>query len=361
MLLTVVAGISLLPQHVVARSPLPHLAFALLLNNHLAEIRTDTGQVMADTVLSSQPVPPSLRFYGHYLSLTSNGQTLYAIVLGDPRRASHLAIIDAATGTVRSRVVLPRGMVFHGVAVGPRTGQVYLFGNRGGDAFIALLNPSTGRVVRSTTVRRSRQDGLQWRIYEGIVRSDEQTAFISYWRGGAVGVDAVALPSFIRRTCGATTSGCVSSNFESLAEYRGHIIIQDKRSTNGFVALKLGGKRAARYTLRMGGDQHRGDWALDPRTGRIYQLGSCGYTGGLSALNLQNDQTQTLVLSYASQDICGERITVGHASMVVIGRTQLVIPQLGHPGEVLLVNGENGGRLLHRVSVSADVIDVAAS
>jgi len=108
-----------------AASPTPTV-FALLADNRLLMVRLATGAVMARLRLGPPPVAAALA--GYYLALSNDGRTVFALV-PDAQR-DRLCVIDPALVRVEVCHRLPAGLLFHSLAVGPKTGRLYLFGDR---------------------------------------------------------------------------------------------------------------------------------------------------------------------------------------------------------------------------------------
>jgi hypothetical protein len=66
------------------------------------------------------------------------------------------------------------------------------------------------------------------------------------------------------------------------------------------------------------------------------------------------------VTGNTDRTVCGERISAGSQSLVVIGKTEFVYPVLQHKAVLLLISGRTG-KVLHRVRASTDPMDLIAS
>jgi len=229
--------LALLPILVVvlspASAPQPHptsgpTVFALLVNNHLLAVRATTGAVISDRVLAPAPVPRPLAFRGYYLALSKDRESLYILVLGKPQARDYLVVVDVATTRVQKWYALARGIIFLSVAVGPVSGRIYLFGNRAGDAIVTVLDPRTGSALSTRVVRRGH--GVNWRIYRGLVWSNERELFINYWRGGGRGIDAVSLPGARLQGCRAAQGvGCFWPEGLNIEQYGGPLRMVARR------------------------------------------------------------------------------------------------------------------------------------
>src|SRR5207245_350711 len=160
------------------------------------------GTVLAQTRLAPSPPAGADRSTGHYLVLSGDGRYVFILVPGQLEAPDRLAIVDAETGQVQVTLPLPDTATFRGVALGPRTGRVYLFGNAGEvvrppgvdplaprqvSVVVAVLDPARGQVVEGWTARSA--DGHDWRVYHGAVSTDESRVFVSFHGPDTTGID----------------------------------------------------------------------------------------------------------------------------------------------------------------------------
>ena len=90
--------------------------------------------------------------------------------------------------------------------------------------------------------------------------------------------------------------------------------------------------------------------------GRLYAVGSCGYTGGLAAVDLATHRTQVLAPSRTPGVICGERIAaIGDGSLLVVAETAIPVPTLV-PGALVVLSSD--GKTLRTIKTSAEPIDL---
>ena len=201
--------------------------------------------------------------------------------------------------------------------------------------------------------------------------SDERELFINYWRGEGIGIDAVSLPSGRLHDCRTVQIGCFASEGLNIEQYGDRLVVESQTASHAFLELNANGGLRKTVPIHMVGDPHTGDWDIDRSTGRLYQVGSCGYTGGLAVLDRETGSSRMLappgtpgagvpVTGRNDRTVCGERISAGSQSLVVIGKTESVYPVLQHKAVLLMMNGR-AGRVLHRVRTPTDPIDLIAS
>ncbi len=109
------------------------------------------------------------------------------------------------------------------------------------------------------------------------------------------------------------------------------------------------------YDLHLEGN-HLVEFGIATGIGRLFAVGSCGYTGGLAAVDLATHQTQVLAPSRTPGVICGERIVaLGDGSLLVIAKTGMPVPSLV-PGALVVLSGD--GKTLRTIKTSAEPIDL---
>ena len=364
------------PDATAAKRPAPRVAedgviFALLADGGLATFSLASGRAEGKIPLGRFPDPG----VGRYLAPSRDGRTLFALLPGTRDGPSRVAAVDVATTHARGYYRLPEGIVFRSLAVGPKTGRLYLFGNRpegavegsGGDppedAVVAVVGPSEGRLLESRTIREA--DDTAWRVYTGEVSPDERRLFVSY-HGGASGVDWVEVaPDGLDRCEDRASTGtpCFPAHSGVVVREDGRFLTSpgdgpwvEERYRNGALVR--------RWDTGLEGN-HMLDLAVDQRADRLYVLGSCGYTGGLSKVDLGTGRVKMLAgtradLGSASSRegaVCGARVAVGPGSLLVVGKTQSPVPQPGVPGSLLLIDGDEG-RKIRVLDATAEPVDV---
>ncbi len=355
------------------------LAFALLADNRLFAVSLPDGKVVAQRRLGPPP-PLEVRGEwwrsadGHYLALSKNGHTVYAVVPGlVPGRlggTDHLAIIDAATVRVRAAYPLIRGLAFHSVAVGRRTGRLYLFGNRavgGGfasspaDAVVIVMDAKTGTVLANWTAKKAQ--GYNHFSYRGLVSSNERKLFISYHGFDTTGVDAFTISRRGLQRCQSPCcqlpygprDGCILGH-GSMELYGDGLLVSEG---NGSI-YEIGAAGRVRRTFDSGlKHNHLLEFTIDRQAGRLYAVGSCSYAGGFTALDLRSGRSRILVQE-PNYDICGERSALASSSLLVIAKTLGVIPQIGLQGHLLFLDTRTG-QVQRRILTPAEAVDVLVS
>lgn len=263
--------------------------FSLLTNNHLVVADIDTGAILAELTLAGPPARPSQT---RAMAVSPERRTLYAVVTEASGRA-RVAVIDTTTLGLVDSIDLGADMEYRGLALGPRTGRLYVFANQRGDAVVRVFDPSG--TLQTWLGRKA--EGRTWFIYQGAVSSDETALYLSYHGPDTTGIDRFEMQPTGLLRCSVRTrpeSGCFLTH-GSFALERGALIASMAEQPIGALD-PLTGARRDEYDLRLEGN-HMPEFTVASAVGRIYALGSCGYTGGLSMVDLATKQTQVLVAS----------------------------------------------------------------
>jgi hypothetical protein len=328
------------------------IALALLLDGRLVRVSLPVGVVAAPVLLSRGAIPTT----GHYLAHDANGRTLFALVNRAGGKRDVLVVVDVATGEVRARYELTGEAHFGSVAIGSRTGRIYLFGNRGRSAIVAIRAPD-GRIELGRWTARGGRSG-NWSVYRGVVSEDERLLYLSYHGPDTSGADVFRVDEQRRAECPIPPKpslGCfhlVHGNMEPLGDE-----LVAATGDFGFIRVGPDGTTSGRWDAGLEGN-HLTDFTLDRAEGRVYAVGSCGYAGGFSVVDLASDRVRVLVPPASPPaPVCGERTALAPGSLLVVGKTERPSPIPGKRGALLLVDAKTG-RLRGSISTPAEPIDV---
>jgi hypothetical protein len=328
---------------------------ALLADNRWIAVRTADGQIVARGSVAA--TPSQVLSGGHYLAVSPDGQFLYLLAYPMAGNPSRLVVVDGATAVVRASYLVPQpDVVFYALAVGPQTGLLYLFGNRGPSAIITVLDTHTGAVRMSWTAHAA--DGHTWTVYEGTISPDERHLLVSY-----AGPDTSGFDVFTRT--GSTLQRCQSSQltpgegcfftFRAVAFYGEDILAISGKDS--IVQMDLQG--VPRHTFDTGLHTDLFEFAVDAHRQRLYTVGACGYTQGFSAVDLSAGAAPPSVLT-TSDGVCGERLAVtADGGEIVTGKTSVTLPDPSLPGHLLFVDA-NSGRVQMSVATPSELLDVLA-
>ena len=301
-------------------NPLPATSGDIVLMtaaNHLERLSIATGSSVWDIPLGGEAQLP---FTHHVIALTPDQRRLAALVRGPQ---SEVVIAEVQSGAVVSRRVLPSGVTYQGLDVGPRSGRVYVFGiretgpSRGptkgppAEALVSVLAPDLASLVAVATVRPSA--GFNWSVYQAEVDPSEFHVLMSYHGPDTTGVDMLTLDGDrLVQPCAQAGIGCIESH--------GGFVLRRER-----VFLATGGARiieadATGQTLRVIEtgieNEHLMEFALDSTGSKLFFAGSCKYSRGLFVVDLAT--SKTMALAKQRSQTCGERILVAGESRLVI-------------------------------------------
>lgn len=305
------------------------------------------------------------------LAESPNHHRLY--VLAAAGRHDQVAAVDPADHRIKHRWSLPRTVTYRALVVGPRTGRLYLFGNRkhgkASDAVVTMLDPRTGHVIGTRRVRKAK--GNDWFVYAAATSHNEKRLFLSY-HGDTDGIDVVRRHGDridrCRQTQKDSSIGCITGHGNFLAHHgRVYATLGDPAD---IMKLTLHGHRVSHIHTGLSGN-HLMEFATDLPHHRIYPIGSCDYAGGLAVINLHSGKHNVLAKtkSAAPRDlVCGDRaVTVPGQRLLAVAHViqddsqdtgnnavQLVSTRSGHikqntevhskPADLLGMRIPSGGR-----------------
>jgi hypothetical protein len=360
----------------------PGTIFALLADGRLLALRADGSTAMEPL---APPPPGSGRSTGHLMALSHDAQRLYVLVPGDTQQASSLTVIDATTTRILAQRALGELGVYRALAIGPLTGRLYVFGNRGEtepqpgqdplaprqvSVVIAQLDPDTGAVLAEWLPRQA--DGYDWRVYQGAVSADERRLYVSYHGSNTTGIDWFDVAADGLHRCPASQR----PNFGCIGAHGGFMLHDDKllAATGSTVILEADHTGAAERAIdtQLQGN-HLMEFVVHARDDSLYAVGSCGYTGGFSAVSLRRtgvpttptapgewawDATPGPPRTFRRSGVCGERLALSSdGATLVVGKTQMPVPRAGRPGELLLVDTATGD-VLDTIATPSEPADV---
>jgi hypothetical protein len=178
---------------------------ALLASNKLIAF-SPNGKVLARPSLGRAPRRGLMIGVGNYLGLSNSRRLLFAL---EPRPASSppttpqaVTVVSLARLRVVARYTLPQGILFRSLTVGPRTGRLYLAGNRFADGttqlgaqqeevVAAVVDPKTGGLIFANTIREA--EGHNWMVLASAISPDERYLFVTYHGDDTTGGDWLSM------------------------------------------------------------------------------------------------------------------------------------------------------------------------
>ena len=325
---------------------------ALLADRTLVQIAPDSAEVVARAELGPpQPFAAS----GRFLALSRDRRRLFVLIPAAPGRAQEIRVLDVATLRPVLRFALAEGIVFRALAVGARTGRLYVFGNRPRrgrteDAVITVVGP-TGADPQTTIVRATK--GYDWWIIDAAVAQDESRIYVSY-HGNTTGADWIEVDGDALERCRVRSApgiGCVTrvhGGVEALDD--GFLATTGQ---NPVLQISRTGRIVGTRRSRLPGN-HVMEIALDPQRERAFAVGQCSYTGGLSMIDLVTGRTELV-----TPDVCGEAIAAGADLVAVAERYNATV--LGAPSRIALVDPRSGSARYAKLPLDAVDILVLSS
>jgi hypothetical protein len=361
------------PRPVVLRGKV----FALLADNQLMAINVRDGAVMAQYSVAPPPSPDAGRSTGHYMAPSKDGKRLFILAPGEAGKADNVAVVDAQTAKLlASHSLHDSGDVFRALAIGPSTGRIYLFGDRSGAAIVTVMDPDSGTTLANWIARTA--DGYDWFPYEGAVSFDERVLYISYHGVDTTGIDRFLISDGGLQRCPPSNRpnvGCIGGHGGFLL-YGNSIVTGD----GGGLMFKedMNGTIRSAFDTGLAGN-HLMEFVVDRQTNRLYAVGSCGYSGGVSANDLTAGGTYTLtefgvikwlvspappVILAAPQPRrpvktvpCGQRLALGPDSWLAVGVTARPVPDVSRPGALAILNALTG-EVLRTNKTPSEPVDV---
>jgi DNA-binding beta-propeller fold protein YncE len=340
----------------------------MLADNELIAATIDRG-VIATRRLGLQPSPIAV---SHAMAVSQDHRLLYVLVprgANQPAGSDRVDVINTTTLQVRASYRLDRAVAYRSLALAPHTGRLFLFGTRsepsGQRLQVSMLDPASGRQLGSWDAHPA--SGHTWLPHVAIVAIDERHLVVSYHGSDTTGADVLTLAGGrLVRCAGAPASvGCLQSvHGDVVATAEGHLLATTGDAQR-IEELTLDGQVIRRWDSELTGN-HLMELGLDPERRWLYAIGSCGYTGGLSAIDLRSGAARLLAPPSGPRDpetlrslpgICGERIEAGLGGLVVVAKTARAVPQPQASGAVLVVDGQNG-RLLRTIATPSEPVDL---
>ena len=102
----------------------------LLADNELLAVSANSAAMLGSVRLG--PAPQATRFVARLMALSSDGKRLVVLVSSDKPGDNRVVFVDARTLQIHATVPLLRtDVTYRGLALGSKTGRIYLFGKPG--------------------------------------------------------------------------------------------------------------------------------------------------------------------------------------------------------------------------------------
>jgi hypothetical protein len=326
--------------------------FVLLTDNRLLRVSED-GELLTRTRLA--PAPRGFPSYGGLLAASPDRSTIYALVRGTRQE---LASVDR-DGVVRERHRLPGAVTWRRLAVGPRSGRIFIAGNVAGrrrnevgdvelSVRLLVLSP---RGERLAFERIRRAAGHDWYVNSLTIAEDESSLLVTYHGSDTTGADRVRLDPI--RRCRDTTpawGACLARN-HGRAEWIGDRIL----TATGQPALELLEPSGDVVRKLDTGLQNVHLMEFTPANGAVYAFGNCVQGLGLARVRLAGGRPRTLI-----ERACGDTAALLDDSTLVLGRRQSDDAFGGATEAALLFVDVEARRVEKTVRLATDPADVLA-
>jgi hypothetical protein len=337
-------------------------ALALLADRRL--IKVTFGRRRPDAVLPLGDRRPLAGAVGQLIATARDGRGIFVLVPSKPGGRQSVVLVDPDRMTVVRRVLLPAGDAERTLLVGRRTGRVYVVGNRDHDHEISftVLDPAGRSIRMRAVVDLGPRD---WYVFGAALSEDERDLYVSYHGVDATGGDRFTFVDEVARRCPGRLRpdlGCIFAHGTVVA-YRGGVIATTG-SAETLVESSRRGRVLRTWSTHMARN-HIMEFALDERADEAFAIGSCGYGGGLSDIELRTGHTR--VHRYPAPlppapgaerpGLCGERIALAGRATLLVAKNPIPVPQ-GLPSRLLRLTRD--GRVLDTVATPVEILDVVA-
>jgi hypothetical protein len=309
---------------------------------------------------------------GRYLAFSNDLRSLYVLLPRVQGRRQALMLVDRRTLTARRRVDLPPEIEFRGIAVGRKTGRIYLIGSRpaeptpaaGTTSVVASVPRAGSWNISPEAVRIG--NGHNWWPWDLALSQDERYLYMSY-HGACIpgsgasctsGADALTIANEAFANCendSSITSGCLPRVHGAVIAYRDGII-----ATSGegpLLEITPRGDIVRTWDARLPGN-HIMEAALDRGERYLSVIGSCAYRGGLAVVDRTTGRTRVIAPPTSGGRrpiICGERIVIARDGTAVIARSPTPRAS-GSPASLAVVAGKTFRRTT--IPLPAEALDV---
>jgi hypothetical protein len=326
--------------------------YALLADNTV--IRTDTAFGAWRSVRLAPP-PRDIGGLTAALALSRDGGTLWALAAS----ARRLVALDAATLRVQQTIELPSSRSPRSLAVGQRTGRIYVASNvvvptaarrdPRRSVRLAVRDPSGRRLLADRLLRP--HGGRSWLVYSLALADDERRAYVSYHGSDTTGLDTVDVDALRLTRCRSRSMlGCWGQPHGIAVPYGEDMLTATGASWIADYTLE--GRLVRRLETGLV-RSHVMEFAVSPTEGRLYAAGACGYAPGFAAVDLESGERVPLP---PSGRICGFPVAARDGE-VAVGVSATAVPSPRRRGALAIVDGATG-RVLRRRSTRAEPADV---
>lgn len=284
---------------------------------------------------------------GRYLAALGSDSV---IVLLPPNA---VVVLSVRPLQVARHFLAPPDARWRSISVGPRTGDIYLFGaTANGGPLMSILDRRDGSEKQRHVL--DRKIGPDWIPYYGIVDSAERRAYMSYHGSSTSGADVLSLEGDSIRECPVFDKespsigfGCLRRVHGALLEHRGTLLVATGTSKVGQIVVESG----EMAVVETGIPGHLMEF--DTLGGVLYTVAPCGSGDVVAAIHLDGRENDQGLRPF--KGVCGSSLSAVREGVVVVGADRALTAGLPK-GELLLVDLRDGSSV--RLGVSAPAVDL---
>jgi hypothetical protein len=356
-LATVTAAISgcSTANHPTAERP---IGFALLANGALVTLVSD-GSTHSFRVGDSH----GNFAVGRWLATDGAGH-LY--VLAVRRRLTAVVRCDMKASRCNVVARFARGVIGRGIVIASGSGRAFIAANhkhgRGADAFL-IDQPLRGGAASVIALRRS--TAIDWSIFDVAIDKSGHYVAVSYHGVRSTGADVISLVRDMRLSCSQSGAGigCLRWAHGEVA-FNGRRVVATTGTPPNIAVESLHGRLLETFASQLP-NNHLMTMLVDDSTQQVFALGSCGYVGGLSAVDLRTGGVRRLAPELNNPGAviprtaaCGERMVGAGAGHFLVAQNPIPVPT-HEPSHVLKMT--RGGRVIQSWPTPASVLDLISA
>lgn len=288
---------------------------------------------------------------GHSLAFSADGRTLWALSVTGQR----LVALAPLTLAIRRSIAFPPTEVPRALAVGPRTGRLYVAytverpvpkrRDQPKDARLRILDPSGTRRLADTLVRPAGR--RSWWVYALAVDQEERRAYVSYHGSDTSGLDTLNIRD--RRMTRCRRPGylvCWGQPHGTVAVVGDNVYAATGAPWIGEYARD--GTLGRRLETGLG-NVHLMEFAVTPGGDRLYAATWCAFGLAFASVDVASGEATPL-----KSTACGNSIAATSTSAIV-GSIRRGVADPNRRGKLLVVDPATGDVVRQHMTPSEPV------
>ena len=287
-------------------------------------VDAQTGAIISELRLLTPQTTPQVTA----AVVSKSGREDFVAITNWRAGTTRIVGVNNRDSTVREVAFVSDSITYPFLEAGPRTGLLYLVAEH--QTHFVVIDPTEGK--ERGRYAFARNDGCEWPVFWAHISPDERRLYISYHGPCSSGADWIQL-SDPPRVCDRAAAerehfACVGAHGD-VVPFRGGLVVADGRE------VVVTDSQGVSTVHDLGPLGHLMDFALDTASARVYGIGSCLYTGGLTVTDLSKFAQPSNVLA-AGVSICG--------SLIVLSpdRSTLFVVRDAPPNSVSMIDLESG-------------------